>query len=79
MFISAFLEMRNAMKTTPLTSYTTCILRKGKASLTPERMFWDTCSRYVWCPSAWHIMLTEDTAELERNGWARVVQINVAN
>lgn len=51
--------MRNAMKTTPQSSYTTCILRKGKASLTPERTFWDTCSRHVWCHGTWDTLGTK--------------------
>lgn len=38
--------MKNVTKTTPQTSSTSCIHRRGRASLTAESTCWVTCSRY---------------------------------
>lgn len=40
--------MKTLMPTTPLTSSSTCILRRAKASSTAVRMFWAICSRSVF-------------------------------
>ncbi|XP_060268660.1 ATP-dependent 6-phosphofructokinase, muscle type isoform X5 [Ovis aries] len=47
--------MRSAMRTTPLTSSSTCTLRRGRASSTAGRTCWATCSRW-----GRHTMLSPD-------------------
>uniref|UniRef100_A0A8C1IXL1 Phosphofructokinase, platelet n=1 Tax=Cyprinus carpio TaxID=7962 RepID=A0A8C1IXL1_CYPCA len=41
-----FTGMRTAVRTTPLTSSTSCTVKRAKESLTAGRTSWDTCSRY---------------------------------